>query len=89
MGYWKSVNRQEVDLTAGEELAIEIKSTQRVSSKHLRNLKALKEEGVFKKLFLVSQDPDNVLLEGIHCLHWLEFLRRLWNDQILSCKKRF
>ena len=84
MGYWKSVNRQEVDLTVGEEVAVEVKSTQRVSLKHLRNLKALKEEGTFKKLFLVSRDPDSVLQESIHCLHWSEFLRRLWNDQILS-----
>ncbi|MDE0518653.1 MAG: AAA family ATPase [Bdellovibrionales bacterium] len=83
MRYWKSVNRQEVDLTIGEEIAIEIKSTQRVSSKHLRNLKALQEEKIFKKFFLVSCDPDSVLQDDIHCLHWSEFLRRLWKDKIL------
>ena len=84
MGYWKSINRQEVDLTVGEEVAIEIKSTQKVSSKHLRNLKALKEEKVFKKFFLVSCDPDNTLQANIHCLHWSEFLRRLWGNRILN-----
>ena len=63
MGYWQSVNRQEVDLTIGEEVAIEIKSTQNVSSKHLRGLKALQEEKVFKQFFLLSTDPDNVLRE--------------------------
>ena len=83
MGYWKSVNRQEVDLTVGEEIAIEIKSTQKVSSKHLRNLKALEEEKVFKKFFLVSCDSDNTLQENIHCLHWSEFLGRLWGGRIL------
>ena len=80
MGYWKSVNRQEAELTMGDEMAAEIKFTQKVSSKYLRNLKALKEEGVFKKLFLVSCDPDNVFQKGICCLHWSEFLRRLWSD---------
>ena len=84
MGYWKSVNRQEVDLTVGEEIAVEIKSTQKVSSKHLRNLKALQEEKVFKKFFLVSCDSDNTLQDSIHCLHWSEFLRRLWKNQILN-----
>ena len=84
MGYWKSVNRQEVDLTVGEEIAIEIKSTKKVSSKHLRNLKALQEEKVFKKFFLVSCDPDNTLQENIHCLHWSEFLRHLWGNRILN-----
>lgn len=84
MGYWKSVNRQEVDLTVGKEIAIEIKSTKKVSSKHLRNLKALQEEKVFKKFFLISCDSDNTLQENIHCLHWSEFLSRLWEDQILN-----
>ena len=84
MGYWKSVNRQEVDLTVAEEIAIEIKSTGKVSSKHLRNLKALQEEKVFKKFFLVSCDPDNTLQESIHWLHWSEFLCRLWGNRILN-----
>lgn len=84
MGYWKSVNRQEVDLTIGEEIAVEIKSTRKVSSKHLRNLKALREEKIFKKFFLVSCDSDNTLQDSIYCLHWSEFLRRLWKNQILS-----
>ena len=84
MGYWKSVNRQEVDLTVGEEIAIEIKATQKVSSKHLRNLKALQEERIFKKCFLVSCDPDNVLQDNVHCLHWSDFLHRLWKNKILN-----
>ena len=83
MGYWQSVNRQEVDLTIGEEIAIEIKSTQSVSLKHLRGLKALQEEKIFKQFFLLSSDPDNVLRDGVHCLHWSEFLKRLWNNQII------
>ena len=88
MGYWQSVNRQEVDLTIGEEVAIEIKSTQNVSSKHLRGLKALREEQVFKQFFLLSSDPDNVLRDGIHCLHWSEFLKRLWNHQVIHSKQQ-
>ncbi len=84
MGYWQSTNRQEVDLTIGEDTALAIKSTQRASPKHLRGLKALREEQIFKQFFLVTCDPDNILQDNIHCLHWSEFLRRLWNHQILS-----
>ena len=83
LGYWKSVNRQEVDLTIGEEIAVEIKSTEKASSKHLRGLKTLREENVFKHFYLVSCDPISTVQEDIHCLHCLEFLKRLWNKQII------
>lgn len=83
LGYWKSVNRQEVDLTIGEEIAIEIKSTERASSKHLRGLKTLREEDVFKHFYLISCDPISTVQEGVHCLHCLEFLKRLWTHQIV------
>ena len=78
------MSRQEVDLTIGDEVAVELKSTRKVSNKHLRNLKALQEEKIFKKFFLVSLDPLNALQNNIHCLHWSEFLRRLWNGEIIE-----
>ena len=83
VGYWKSVNRQEVDLTIGEEVAIEIKATERASSKHLRGIKALREENVFKHFYLLSLDPLSTVQEDVHCLHCLEFLKRLWNNEIV------
>ena len=83
LGYWKSVNRQEVDLTVGEEIAIEIKSTEKISSKHLRGLKALREENVFRHFYLISFDPIAIVQEGVQCLHCVEFLERLWDGQII------
>lgn len=83
LGYWKSVNRQEVDLTIGEEVAVEIKATERASNKHLRGLKVLREENVFKYFYLVSFDSISTVIEDVHCLHCLEFLKRLWNNQIV------
>ena len=83
LGYWKSVNRQEVDLTVGEEIAIEIKSTEKISSKHLRGLKALREENVFRHFYLISFDPIAMVQEGVQCLHCVEFLKRLWDGQII------
>ena len=88
IGYWKSVNRQEVDLTIGEEIAIEIKSTEKAAAKHLRGIKALREENVFKHFYLVSFDPINTVQEDVHCLHCIEFLKRLWNDQIITIDRR-
>ena len=34
-----------------QSTAVEIKSTKKVSSKHLRNLKALQEENIFQEFF--------------------------------------
>lgn len=81
--FWRSVNKQEVDFVIGDEIAIEVKSTKRVSKNHLNGLEALKEENVFKRLFIVSDDPlDRVEQKHIHLLHWKTFLKRLWDGEI-------
>ncbi len=48
----------EVDLIIGNDLALEIKSTELVQDRHLKGLRALKEEGVVKNYAIVSQDPE-------------------------------
>lgn len=78
--FWRSTHQQEVDFVIGEELAIEVKSTQRVAPKHLSGLLALKEEQVFKKFILVSQDPIDAVRDGIDCMHWKTFCAGLWAD---------
>ena len=83
LGYWKAVSHQVVDLTIGEEIAIEITSTERISSKHLRGLKALREENVFRHFYLISFDPIAMVQESVQCLHCVEFLERLWGGQII------
>ncbi len=81
--FWRSVNGQEVDYLIGNEIAIEVKSTQRVNPSHLKGLRALAEEGVFKKFFLISQDEISAKKEFVECLHWKEFLKRLWSGEIV------
>lgn len=76
--FWRSVNGQEVDFLVGEQVAIEAKATNRVTDRDLKGLRALAEEQVFQKFFLVSQDPVTQEKSGITCLHWREFVRRLW-----------
>ena len=83
LGYWRPANLQEVDLTVGEEIAIRITSTEQTSSKHLQGIRMLREENVFRQFYLVSLDTIARLLEGVQCLHCVEFLERLWNGQII------
>jgi predicted AAA+ superfamily ATPase len=83
VSYWRTVSQLEVDLVLGNEVAVEIKATERVTDKHLKGLRAFKEE-YSAKTILVSRDPaprrtgDDILI-----LPWNEFLDRLWSGKII------
>lgn len=83
--YWRTTGGQEVDFIIGTESAIEVKSTAKISDKHLKGLRYLMEERIVSHFFMVSFDEVERLTEdGIEVLHWKTFLRRLWADEILS-----
>jgi hypothetical protein len=69
-------------LSIGDEVAIEVKSTRRLNGDDFSGIRALKEEGVFKAFYIVSNDPIDLVKDGVHCLNWKTFLQRLWADQI-------
>jgi hypothetical protein len=48
----------------------------------LNGLKALMDEKRMKKYVLVSRDKTEVKSNGIHCLHYKDFLRLLWDGMI-------
>ncbi len=82
--YWRSSGSQfEVDLIVGDQLAIEIKSTEQVSEKHLSGLKALAEEKLIKKYMIVSQDKLKRKHDFIEVLPWDIFLEQLWMGELL------
>jgi uncharacterized protein len=81
--FWRNTSKHEVDFLIGEDIAIEVKAASKVQTKYFSGLKALKEENVFKKYYLVSSDPiDRQELGFISCLYWESFLKKLWNDKI-------
>lgn len=82
--YWQSKHGKEVDFIIGDDIAIEIKSSNNVQDKHLKGLKALAEENLNMKYFLVSQDKINRNKDNIVILYWEDFLTRLWNDEIVA-----
>ncbi|MCB1827718.1 MAG: ATP-binding protein, partial [Coxiellaceae bacterium] len=55
--FWRTLDGSEVDFIVGDDLAIEIKATEKVSTKHLKGLKRLQEEEKIKAFYLISQDP--------------------------------
>jgi predicted AAA+ superfamily ATPase len=85
ISYWRTASQLEVDFVLGQnEVAVEVKSTENVSKRHLRGLRAFCEEYRTKHALVVSLDPKPRLVDGIHILPWKEFLERLWDGKIIS-----
>ncbi len=77
--YWRSTSQFEVDFVFGNRWAIEVKGTTEVVDKHLKGLRAFKEEGLVPVLGVVSLDPHyRKTADGLHIWPWDVFLRELW-----------
>lgn len=76
--YWRSNSNMEVDFCVDEEIAIEVKSSSNVTEKHLKGLKALREEGIFKRYVVVCQEEHPRITDGIEILPWKYFFEELW-----------
>jgi predicted AAA+ superfamily ATPase len=85
--FWRTTSQFEVDFLIGRTTAIEVKATQRVSSKHLKGLGALAEEKIFKNFFLISEDSVQRVIKDpnghdIQLLPWNIFLDKIWKNEI-------
>jgi predicted AAA+ superfamily ATPase len=76
--YWRSTSNMEVDFCIDEEIAIEVKSSSNVTEKHLKGLKALREEGIFNRYVVVCQEEHPRITDGIEILPWKYFFEELW-----------
>ena len=76
--FWRSTSNMEVDFCVDEEIAIEVKLTMNVTEKHLKGLKALREENIFKRYVVVCQEEHPRLVDGIEILPWKYFFAQLW-----------
>lgn len=87
MSYWHTYNDYEVDAVLGDaEVAIEIKSCTEVQSRHLRSLKAFKEEHPNARLIIVSLDPNPRIFNNVEVFPATYFLNQLWTGKIFSKK---
>ena len=81
--FWRSRGGDEVDFVIGDETAVEVKGTERVSERHLRGLQALADEMTLRQRLVVSMDPRERLLNGTRVLPLRRFLDRLWAKELL------
>jgi predicted AAA+ superfamily ATPase len=79
--HWRSTSGFEVDFVYGQT-AIEVKSSRKINANHFKGLLALKEESHFNNFYLVSNDPVQRTHQGIECLPWGVFIKKLWAGEI-------
>ena len=84
MCYWRSTSQFEVDLILGDQWAVEIKSAALIQDKHLKGIRALKEEGIIQNFAAISCDRyKRKTKDNITIFPWKIFLRKLWNGDII------
>lgn len=83
ISYWHTYDQKEVDAIIGDaKVAIEIKSSEHIETKHKKGLKAFKEEHPDCRLILVSLDPITRKSGDEELIYVLDFLKMLWNGDI-------
>jgi predicted AAA+ superfamily ATPase len=82
--YWRTITGYEIDAIIGAgRVAIEIKATEEVQHRHIRSLKAFKEEFPDCRLIAVSFDFRSRITNGVEIFPVNEFLQKLWNHDII------
>lgn len=84
LSYWRTAGGYEVDAIIGDaRVAIEFKSSDEVQSKHTKGLKAFEEDFPETRKIIVSLDRNKRILNGIEVIPATEFLKMLWNGEIM------
>ena len=82
--YWRTSSGYEVDVIIGRgRVAIEIKSTDEVLSRHLKGLKAFKEDFSDARVIIVSLDKYPRVMNGVEIFPADLFLKALWDSEII------
>jgi len=85
MTYWRTTTGQfEVDCIIGDDVAIEIKSSENFHEKMLTGLLALKEEQKIKRYILITRNTIARKSNGIEVMPCQTFLENLWGGKILT-----
>lgn len=84
ISYWRTYTQIEVDVILGDaKVAIEIKSADEIMSKHLKGLKAFREEHPETRLMVVSLDKLTRTSDGIEIVYVYDFLKMLWKGEVV------
>jgi uncharacterized protein len=83
LSFWRSQSQLEVDFVIGDEVAIEVKATERVRKNDLKGLRALAEELPLKRKIVVCMEASRWQEDdGIEIIPVLEFLQEMERQTI-------
>lgn len=83
LSYWRTHTGIEVDAVIGDaQVAIEIKSTNNIQSKHLKGLKSFVSDYPHARPIVVSLDKLTRKTDGIEIMYVHHFLEALWKGNI-------
>ena len=87
LSYWRLASGIEVDFIVGDmRVAIEAKSSARITTDHLKGLRRLAEDhqGVERRIVVCSEPRARRTKDAIDILPATTFVRRLWDGDLLS-----
>ncbi len=84
--YWRTTSQIEVDLILGNDVAVEIKSTNLTKDRHLKGLRVFKEEHQARCLLVSLDLRARKTSDGILILPWEDFLGQLWSNEIINMR---
>ncbi|MFT5207316.1 MAG: putative AAA+ superfamily ATPase [Candidatus Omnitrophota bacterium] len=84
LSFWRTSSGFEVDLILGDmEVAIEFKSSTRVTSNDLKGIRALQDEHQVKRCIIVSREEKPRLANNIEIMSWKKFCSLLWSQEVI------
>lgn len=84
VSYWRTASQLEVDFILGNhEVALEVKSSNRISARYLGGIKAFREEYDVRKSIVVCTEVLPRIHDNIDILPWRLFLEKLWNGEVI------
>jgi len=84
LSYWRTSSGYKVDAIIGNgRIAVEIRCTDEVKSRHLKGLKAFKEDFPEARAIVVSLDKYPRVMNDVEIFPAEEFLKALWNSEII------
>jgi uncharacterized protein len=83
LSYWRTHSKIEVDFVIGEKIGIEVKSSQRITAKEEKGLRALHEEiKLERRIIVCNESAQRITDSGVEIYPVEDFLRNLWEGNI-------
>jgi predicted AAA+ superfamily ATPase len=85
ISYWRTASQIEVDFVLGDaEVAIEVKASDMVNAKQIKNVIQFANEFNTKRLIIVSNDKYYRKIDDVEIMPYHHFLQELWSGNIIK-----